>query len=293
MKKRKDYPFLSVEEEVSSKRAKKKFKLAFTDEDFLLREDLRSVRLLLEYKKAEVVLNEQNIQSTIVICGSSRFQSREQAQQEYTQAVAYVKKFPKDMQGQADLKLAEKQLEMSDFYEASRQLAVRISSSKRARKEGEFVILTGGGPGIMEAANQGAYENGAKSLGLSIFLPTEEEPNKFIPEELHIQFHYFAMRKMHFLARARAVVFFPGGYGTFDELFETLTLMQTNKIKPIPVLLYCKAFWDKVVNFDALVEQNVIAADDLKYIEYVESVETTWRRIKDFYDYTEADDSKA
>lgn len=292
MKKRKDYPFHSVEEEVSSQKDKKKFKLAFTDEDFLLREELRSVRLLLEYKKAEMLLDEQNIQSTIVICGSSRFLPNDQAQAEYDQAVKYSEKYPKEEEGLRDLKLAKKQLQMSEFYEASRKLAVRVSSSKRARKEGDFVILTGGGPGIMEAANRGAQENGAKSLGLSIFLPTEEEPNKYISEELHVQFHYFAMRKMHFLARARAVVFFPGGYGTLDELFETLTLIQTNKVKPIPILLYCKPFWDKIVNFDALVEENVIAADDLKYIEYVESVEKTWRRIKDFYDYTDPDDSK-
>jgi len=232
-------------------------------------------------------LDKQNIQSTIVVCGSSRFVSKEQAQLEFDQAEDYSRKYPNDPEAEKDLKLTKKQLEMSEFYEASRQLAIRITSSKRARKEGEFVILTGGGPGIMEAANRGANENGAKSLGLSIFLPTEEDPNKFIPEELHIQFHYFAMRKMHFLARARALVFFPGGYGTLDELFETLTLIQTKKIEPIPVLLYGKAFWDKIVNFEALVEENVIAAEDLKYIEYVESVEKAWRRIKDFYDYSE------
>jgi hypothetical protein len=225
MKERKDYPFHSAEEELFSKR--KKFKLAFTDEDFLLCKELRSVRLLLEYKKAEMVLDKQNIQSTIVVCGSSRFVSKEQAQLEFDQAEDYSRKYPNDPEAEKDLKLTKKQLEMSEFYEASRQLAIRITSSKRARKEGEFVILTGGGPGIMEAANRGANENGAKSLGLSIFLPTEEDPNKFIPEELHIQFHYFAMRKMHFLARARALVFFPGGYGTLDELFETLTLIQT------------------------------------------------------------------
>jgi len=287
MKERKDYPFHSAEEEVRSKRETKKFKLAFTDEDFLLCKELRSVRLLLEYKKAEMVLDKQNIQSTIVVCGSSRFVSKEQAQLEFDQAEDYSRKYPNDPEAEKDLKLTKKQLEMSEFYEASRQLAIRITSSKRARKEGEFVILTGGGPGIMEAANRGANENGAKSLGLRIFLPTEEDPNKFIPEELHIQFHYFAMRKMHFLARARALVFFPGGYGTLDELFETLTLIQTKKIEPIPVLLYGKAFWDKIVNFEALVEENVIAAEDLKYIEYVESVEKAWRRIKDFYDYSE------
>ncbi len=283
MKKRKDYPFRSYEEEIEHRKSTKKYKLAFTDEDFLLREDLRSVRLLLEYKKAEIVLDEQNIQSTVVVCGSSRIISKEQAHAEYDIARRYADRYPRDKQGQYDLKLAKKKLEMSEFYEASRALAILISSSKEARHAGEFVILTGGGPGIMEAANKGALENNAKSLGLSIFLPTEEEPNQYIPDELHIQFHYFAMRKMHFLARARAVVFFPGGFGTLDELFETLTLVQTKKIKRFPILLYHKAYWQEIINFDALVENDVITKDDLNIFHFVESVEEAWNTIKEFY----------
>lgn len=283
MKKRKDYPFRSFEEEIEQRRATKKYKIAFTDEDFLLREDLRSVRLLLEYKKAEILLDEQNIQSTIVICGSSRILSKEQALCEYEIAKRYAEQYPRDKQGQSDLKLAQKKLEMSRFYESSRELAILISSSKQARQQGEFVILTGGGPGVMEGANRGAMENHAKSLGLSIFLPTEEEPNQYIPEELHIQFHYFAMRKMHFLTRARAVIFFPGGFGTLDELFETLTLIQTKKIKPLPILLYCKEYWQQIINFDALVENDVIAKDDLNLFQFVETVEETWNKIKEFY----------
>lgn len=283
MKKRKDYPFRSYEEEIEQRRGTKKYSLAFTDEEFLLREDLRSVRLLLEYKKAETVLNEQHIQSTIVICGSSRIISKEQAQSEYEMAKQYAERCPRDKQGQKDLQFAKKRLEMSEFYDASRELAILISSSAQARQDGEFVILTGGGPGVMEAANKGAVENNAKSIGLSIFLPTEEEPNQYIPEKLHIQFHYFAMRKMHFLARARAVIFFPGGFGTLDELFETLTLIQTKKIKPLPILLFRKSYWDQIVKFDALVENDVIAKDDLNYFQYVETVEETWNTIKDFY----------
>lgn len=283
MKKRKDYPFHSYEEEIEKHKSAKKYKLAFTDEEFLLREDLRSVRLLLEYKKAETILNEQHIQSTIVVCGSSRILPKDQAQTEYEIAKRYAEHFPRDKQGQRDLKLARKKLEMSGFYEAARQLAILISSSQQARQQGEFVILTGGGPGIMEAANRGALENNAKSLGLSIFLPTEEEANQYIPQELHIQFHYFAMRKMHFLTRARAIIFFPGGFGTLDELFETLTLIQTKKIKPLPILLYCKKYWQEIINFDALLENDVIAKGDLNTFQYVESVEEAWNKIKEFY----------
>lgn len=288
MRSHKDYPFRSFEEEIESKRKAKKFKLAFTDEDFLLRKDLRSVRLLLEYKKAEVVLDEQNIQSTIVICGSSRIISKEQAEEEYELARQYANRYPRDKKGLIDLAKAKKRLEMSEFYEASRGLAIRIASSKRARKQGEFVVLTGGGPGVMEAANRGALENKAKSLALSIFLPTEEEPNQYISEDLHIQFHYFAMRKMHFLARARAVVFFPGGYGTMDELFEILTLIQTKKMKRIPVLLYCKAYWDKIINFEGLLENDMITSSDLRLFQFVETVEETWKAIKAFYYFNES-----
>ncbi len=289
MKKRKDYPFHSIEEEVESKLSKSKFKLAFTDEAFLLREELRSVRLLLEYRKAEIVLDEKHIHSTIPVCGSSRFIARETAQAEIERIETYCEQYPKDIQAKNELKKAQKQLQMSEYYESALTLAKRISSSKRASRGGEFVILTGGGPGIMEAANRGAFSSKAKSVALSIFLPTEEEPNEYISEDLHIQFHYFAMRKMHFLIRARAMVFFPGGYGTLDELFETLTLIQTKKIKPIPILLFGQAFWDKIINFNALVEENVIAKEDLYLFEFVENVEDAWKKIKDYYDF---DDSK-
>lgn len=287
MKKRKHYPFQSVTEELESTPKHKKFKFAFTDEEFLLREDLRSVRLLLEYKKAEIIFKEQHIHSTIVICGSSRTLPKEQAQQQYEKAKIYAAHNAHDRGAEISLTKAKKILEMSQFYEDSRQLAVTISSSERAKKQGEFVIVTGGGPGVMEAANRGAQENGAKSIGLSIYLPTEEEPNRFIPEELHVQFHYFAIRKMHFLTCAHAVVFFPGGFGTLDELFETLTLIQTKKIKQIPILLYNRKYWESIVNFPALFEHDMITKDNLKTFEYVETVDETWDKIQSFYDSLE------
>lgn len=287
MKKRRHYPFQSVVEELESTPKHKKFKFAFTDEDFLLREDIRSVRLLLEYKKAEIIFKEQHIHSTIVICGSSRTLSREQAEIAYEKAKKNATMHPQDTAVQGHLVKAKKVLEMSRFYEESRQLAIKISSSEQAKRQGEFVIVTGGGPGVMEAANRGAQENGAKSIGLSIYLPTEEEPNSYIPPELHVQFHYFAIRKMHFLTCAHAVVFFPGGYGTLDELFETLTLIQTKKIKQIPILLYCREYWENIVNFEALLEHDMITKENLDTFRYVETVDEAWKKILDFYESLE------
>jgi len=291
MPKQRDYPFHSIEEEAEHHPLKKHilkkhipaYELAFIDQEFLVRPELRSIRLQLEYLKAEMTQLEQKIESTIVIFGSARFIPQDEAKAELEAAQSYVKKYPNDLAGKVDLKKAKKAFEMSGYYEKSRELAKIISTSHQGRKNGNFVVMTGGGPGIMEAANRGAHEANGKSIGLSVFLPTEESANRYIDPELHLQFHYFAMRKMHFLLRARALVYFPGGFGTLDELFEALTLMQTKKIKHIPILLFSKQYWDKIINFQSLVDETAIEAEDLDLFQFVETPEEAWKIIEDYY----------
>jgi len=291
MSKNKDYPFHSVEEEAEHRELKERlpktrvpsYELAFIDTDFLLRYELRSVRLQLEYLKAEMTQTANNIESTIVVYGSARIIPREEALKQLQDAQSYAKKYPRDEQGQLDLKKAEKKFEKSFYYEEARRFGAMVSTSHEARDEGNFVIMTGGGPGIMEGANRGASEVNGKSIGLSIYLPTEEGTNPYITPELHLQFHYFALRKMHFLNRARALVFFPGGFGTLDELFEVLTLLQTKKMKRIPVILLGKEYWHKLVNFKALVDEDAIAPEDIELFQFVDSAERAWEIIKAFY----------
>jgi len=291
MRKRKNYPFHSIEEEAEfhplGKRLPKKhipaYELAFSDQEFLLRPELRSIRLQLEYLKAEMTQLEQKIESTIVVFGSARVISREEAKIELQQAKAYRKKYPNDPKGEIDLKKANNAFDKSIYYEKARELAKIISTNGHGKKPGNFVVMTGGGPGIMEAANRGAHEANKKSIGLSIFLPSEEGGNKYIDPELHLQFHYFAIRKMHFLIRARALVVFPGGFGTLDELFEALTLMQTKKIKRIPVLLFNKKYWNNIINFQGLVDAGTIASEDQNLLQFVESPEEAWDIIRTYY----------
>jgi uncharacterized protein (TIGR00730 family) len=185
----------------------------------------------------------------------------------------------------ADMRVAcaKSVLAKSHYYEEARELARRVTEHCLKDDSCDLVVTTGGGPGIMEAANRGAYEAGGKSIGLNIVLPHEQEPNKYITPELCFQFHYFAMRKMHFLMRAMALVAFPGGYGTMDELFETLTLIQTKKIKPLPVILFGKEFWNTAVNFDFLVTEGVIAPEDKNLFYSVEKADEAWKIIREFY----------
>ncbi len=230
------------------------YRLAFADPDFLLREDLRPVRLQLELLKPELALQEAEIVSTIVVFGSARTPPREHPN--------------------ADERMRD--------YEEARRFAQMMA--ERERNNGlHSVIVTGGGPGIMEAANRGAREAGVRTIGLNIVLPHEQAPNPYITPELSFQFHYFAIRKMHFLMRARALVCFPGGFGTLDELFETLTLIQTNKIEPIPVLLFREAWWRRIVDFEAMAEAGMIAPEDLEIFDFVESAEAACELIDAFY----------
>lgn len=275
-------PFFSVEDEVRGQTAPSD-KLAFLDENFMLIEQVRPIRLQLEYLKPELKQQEQHIESTIVIFGSARIDSPEHARENLRIAELRVKEHPDNSEYQQQLKIAERNLKKSRYYDESRRLAFIISRSCQADKHRNFVVITGGGPGIMEAANRGAYEADAKSIGLNIMLPHEEGHNPYITPELRFQFHYFAMRKMHFLMRARALVFFPGGFGTLDELFETLTLMQTKKITRVPIVLFGESYWRRVINFDTLVEEGAIDAIDTQLFQYAETAEQAWDIITSFY----------
>ncbi|WP_260926357.1 LOG family protein [Novosphingobium sp. 9] len=250
------------------------YRLAFQDTEFLLRDELRPVRFQLELLKPEMLLEEANIGSTLVMYGSARIPSPEAAE-------ALVAAADSDERRVVAEKLAAK----AKYYDEARRLA-QFASQRAIVEKGmrQFVVCSGGGPSIMEAANRGASDVGAESLGLNIVLPHEQAPNPYVTPRLAFQFHYFALRKMHFLLRARAVAVFPGGFGTFDEFFELLTLIQTGKMKPIPILLYGREFWERVVNFEALAEEGVINKADLNLFTWCETAEDGWKRVCEFYD---------
>lgn len=255
------------------------YRIAFEDVDFLMRADLRPVRLQLELLKPEILLREHHINSTIVVFGSARVPSPEDADAHLRRAEAAVAADPDSTEAQDVLRRARRQWERVKYYEEARRFAALVSS--RAKTDGgrECVVITGGGPGIMEAANRGAYEIGAKSIGLNIDIPHEQEPNPYISPELCFRFHYFAIRKMHFLLRARALVAFPGGFGTLDELFDALTLIQTKVIEPIPVLLVGREYWQRVLPLDVMVEEGTIAPEDRDLVEFVQTAEEAWHAI--------------
>ncbi len=256
------------------------YRLAYTDEDFLLRPELRPVRLQLELLKPELIQQEQGIEETIAIFGSARLNDREAAERELDAARRAVAEKPQDQERQVRLRRAETGLRNSHYYEEARRLTYLITSRCQRGDQCRLVVVTGGGPGIMEAANRGAHEAGGKSIGLNIVLPFEQNANPYITPDLSFQFHYFAIRKMHFLIRTRAMVCFPGGFGTFDELFETLTLIQTRKILAFPIILVGREFWQKVVNFSALVEEGVISLADLDLLTLVDNGDEAWTELQ-------------
>ncbi|GGA52427.1 LOG family protein [Sphingomonas psychrolutea] len=249
------------------------YRLAFQDMDFLLREDLRPVRFQLELLKPQLIMDEANIASTFVMYGSARIPEPAKAQVLLEKA-----------EGETAIRIAQNLVEKSKYYTVAYELA-QLASAFPLDEDGKrhFVVCSGGGPSIMEAANRGAHDAGQESIGLNIVLPHEQAPNPYVTPALSMQFHYFALRKMHFLLHARALAAFPGGFGTFDELFELLTLIQTGKIAPIPVLLYGRKFWERVVNFEALVEEGVVSAKDLGIFTFVETAAEGWAVVKDFY----------
>ena len=277
-------PFFSALEDAKSARLhidspqckSSSYTLAYQDVEFLLRDELRAVRLELELLKPEIILKEQHIESTIVIFGSARIPDPETAEAQLVAVQAEYHKNSTDRKLARRVDLARKALDNSKYYDEARKLGNLIS---RNTGKDRLVVMTGGGPGIMEAANRGAHEAGIPSIGMNIVLPSEQAPNSYITPDLSFQFHYFAIRKMHLLMRAKSLVVFPGGFGTLDELFETLTLVQTKKIAPIPVLLFGRDFWQRVVNFDALVEEGTISAKDLELFTYVETADEAWQII--------------
>jgi uncharacterized protein (TIGR00730 family) len=250
------------------------YKLAFQDLDFLLREDLRPVRFQLELLKPELFLQEAKIGSTFVFYGSARIPSPDNAD-------ALVAAATNEQQR----RIAERLKAKAHYVEIARELA-RLASRCQMDEEGmrHFVVCSGGGPSIMEGANRGASDEGKDSIGLNIVLPHEQLPNTYVTPELSFQFHYFALRKMHFLLRARAVAVFPGGFGTFDEMFELLTLIQTGKVRPLPILLFGRDYWDKVVNFEAMAEEGVIAPHDLDLLHWSEDAQEAWDYVVRFYE---------
>ncbi|MDR3440093.1 TIGR00730 family Rossman fold protein [Telmatospirillum sp.] len=269
------------------------YRLAFKDEEFLLRDDLRPVRFQLELLKPELLLKEQGIHSTIAVFGSARITDRETAERHLADAETAARADP----GNADLAhqvgVARRKVANARYYDEARRLGEIVSATCLADGGCDFVVLTGGGPGIMEAANRGATDAGAKTIGLNIVLPMEQAPNPYVTPELSFRFHYFALRKMHFLSRAKALVVFPGGFGTLDEMFEAATLVQTRKIERIPFLLFGKEYWERVINFDAMVGEGMIAAADKDLFQFVETAEEAWHHIAQFWNLPAIEPAKA
>ncbi len=251
-------------------------RLAFADPEFLLRRELRGMRMQMEMLKPELGQSEAGIDNTIVVFGGARFCSPEEAQEALSHAQA---------SGDAEsLAKAQRLVRNAPYYTQAREFGKLVAQySMKCPKAEQLFICTGGGPGVMEAANRGAADVGAPSVGLTIALPREEKPNRFVPPDLSFKFHYFAIRKMHFMMRAKALVAFPGGFGTLDELFEVLCLVQTRKAKPVPIFLYGSAYWKKVINFEALADEGAISHEDLKLFSYVDDAQTAWNEIKRFY----------
>lgn len=266
------------------------YRLSYADPDFLLRDELRATRLQLEYLKPEILQRERGITGTVVMFGSARIPSPEDAAVLLETAERAAAESPGDLEAAMKARAAKALAGKSRYYEEARRLArmisgapgEQVSSGTRRSPRGPYrvVVVTGGGPGIMEAANRGADEVGAESVGLNIVLPFEQRPNSYITPYLCFNFHYFALRKMHFMMRAVALVVFPGGFGTLDELFEVLCLIQTKKVKPMPVLLFCREYWERIINFAALVEEGVINPGDLDIFSYVDTADEAWAQLE-------------
>ena len=255
------------------------YKLAIKDDDFLESDDARGIRLELDYLKAELEIQKHGIEHTIVVFGSARIKEHQTAMDELKEIQEKLDKKPEDRELLREFYTAERMVGKSIYYEDARRFGRLIGESGENTDDCKVVVMTGGGPGIMEAANRGSYDVGAKTIGLNIHLPHEQFPNPYITPELCFQFHYFAVRKMHFLNRAKALVVYPGGFGTFDELFETLTLIQTHKTQSIPVVLVGKGYWEKAIDFEFLKEEGVIAPQDLEIFRFADNADEAWEHI--------------
>jgi uncharacterized protein (TIGR00730 family) len=255
------------------------YRQADHDVDFLNLDQTRTVRLQIDYLKPELVLKQQGVEHTIVVFGSTRLREPVTAQLQVDQLQHQLANDPGNAQLQSQLQIAKRLLAKSHYYKVARELGRLVGTAGDDPADCRVTVMTGGGPGAMEAANRGCFDVGARSIGLNISLPHEQYPNPYISPDLCFRFHYFAMRKLHFLMRAKALVAFPGGYGTLDELFETLTLVQTRKMKPVPIVLVGEEYWRQAVNFDFLVDEGVIDAEDRQLFWYAETAQDIWQGI--------------
>jgi len=268
------------------------YSLAQDDRALLDRTEMRGVRMLLELGKPELAFQADSITSTVIVFGGTQIVERTAAERRVSEcrravalsAAAQPGGSPAHAKLVRELKRSETLLSYCHYYDAAREFARLVSIDNQCDDQRDYVIITGGGPGIMEAANRGAFDVGCKSVGLNIKLPSEQQPNPFITPELCFQFKYFALRKFHFILRAAAVVLFPGGFGTLDEMFETLTLRQTHRMQPVPIILFGRDYWSKVVNFQFLADSGVVADDHLELFSYAESPADAWQQIIDFHE---------
>jgi uncharacterized protein (TIGR00730 family) len=255
------------------------YQLAELDVEFLSRKENRPLRMQLELLKTETMLQEHGIDSTIVVFGGTQIVPREQAEMVLREARLNAAKNPNDAKLARTVQRAERILAKCRYYDEAREFSRLVYTSQKSNDPRKLVVMTGGGPGIMEAANRGAFELGEQSVGLNIDLPHEQEPNPYITPELCFQFHYFAMRKFHFVLRAAALLVFPGGFGTLDELFDTLCLRQTRRMQQIPVILYGRKYWNSIIDFQRLADEGVVDDEDLKLIDYAETPQEAWEII--------------
>jgi len=259
------------------------YRMAEEDISFLKGSDTRGVRLELDYLKAELAMRDAGVEHTIVVFGSARIREKKTAISQLKKIQKKVEKDPENDRLLRELRVAERMVEASIYYDDARDLGRLVARAGKGPKDNRLILMTGGGPGIMEAANRGAHDVGAKSIGLNIHLPHEQFPNPYISPELCFQFHYFGIRKLHFFQRAHALVAYPGGFGTLDELFEILTLIQTRKTPIMPVVLVGRKYWERLINFDLLVDEGMIAPEDLELFTIVENAEEAWKHIRKWH----------
>jgi uncharacterized protein (TIGR00730 family) len=259
------------------------YRLAQDDPALLQKVEMRGVRMLLELEKPELSFQADAIHSTVIVFGGTQIVEKTAAERRLSEARRVAAVAPDDAKARREVERSERLLGMSRYYDAAREFARIVSIDNQCDDQRDYVIVTGGGPGLMEAANRGAFDVGCKSIGLNIKLPAEQQPNPFITPELCFQFKYFALRKFHFILRAAGVVLFPGGFGTLDEMFETLTLRQTHRMQPVPIILFGRDYWDKVLDFQYLADVGVIGDHHLDLFTYAETPEDAWRQILDFH----------
>lgn len=255
------------------------YRRADKDLDFLNEDAVRGIRLQTDYLKTELLLQQYGIEHTIAVFGGTRIVEKAEAQRNLIEAQGALEDDPQNELLQHKVHIARKILKKSHYYEIGREFGRIVGMSGAGPSDCRITLMTGGGPGVMEAANRGAYDVDAKSIGLNISLPREQYPNPYISPELCFQFHYFSMRKLHFMRRAKALVAFPGGYGTLDEILEALTLVQTRKMPPFPIILVGEEYWEKVIDFDFLLDEGVIDHEDTELFWYAESAEEIWEGI--------------